>query len=302
MFIEKLMSHITDLAMVPKAQVERAVAPIISLFIAELLTRKWDRQIELICEEFPLRKPNGTFQSTNIDWLLYNAADNELIFLELKTVDTSFDPGQKKIYLDLIERIGEEGLSFLREDLGKIMDNSLEPEKYKQTLSCISNCIEKNPRYSDCRKAKLVYLAPAAMRDARKEYSEKEVEWLSFQDLPEKISGELGVEWSIIRTALLDLDKSSQNFRNRPREAGAIRNYGETCGFEKLKELCEANGDGIVVGFMGGAKAVRAATLAELKERNFKWDRVEGGKGVKDPRNWIPGETFLRLIEPSLED
>lgn len=301
-FIDKLMTHITRLAMVPKVQVERAVAPILGLFIAKLLSQKWGKQIEVICEEFPLRKAIDTCQSTNIDWLLYNSDDNQLIFLELKTVDTSFDPRQKEIYLELIKRIGETGLSFLEEDLKEIRRNSLEANKYTETLSCISKCIEKNPRYSDCRKGKLVYLAPAAMKEAQKEPPENEIEWLSFQDLPEKISGELAVEWSIIRRALLGFDNSTQHFRNRPQEVGGLRNYGETCGFEKLTELCEANGDSIVVGFVGGARAVRAATLAELKKRNFKWDRVERGTGVKDPRNWIPGETFLRLIEPLMEE
>lgn len=197
-FIGKLMAHINHLTMVPKVQVERAVAPILGLFIAQLLSEKWDRQadkqIEVICEEFTLRKPNGSCQSTNIDWLLYDTYRNELIFLELKTVDTSFDPGQKKIYLDLIRQIGENGLSFLEKDIEKIMNNSLEPEKYQNTLNCISNCIERNPRYSECRKAKLVYLAPEPMRNARKDPSERDVEWLIFHDLPKEISGELALE------------------------------------------------------------------------------------------------------------
>ena len=36
-FIEKLMARIMRLTMIPKVQVERAIAPILGLFIAELL-------------------------------------------------------------------------------------------------------------------------------------------------------------------------------------------------------------------------------------------------------------------------
>ena len=98
-FIEKLMAQITRLTMIPKVQVERAIAPILGLFIAELLSTKWSKQVVMICEEFPLRKAQvkgiRTYQSTNIDWLLYIASDDQLVFLELKTAYTSFDPLQK---------------------------------------------------------------------------------------------------------------------------------------------------------------------------------------------------------------
>src|ERR1035438_780794 len=95
------MAHIARLAMVPKVQVERAVGPIVGLFIAELLSTKWNKRVVTICEEFPLRKAPvnciHTYQSTNIDWLLYNLSDDQLVFLELKTADTSFDRPQEDI-------------------------------------------------------------------------------------------------------------------------------------------------------------------------------------------------------------
>ena len=105
-FIEQLMAHITRLTMIPKVQVERAIGPILGLFIAELLSTKWSKRVEMICEEFPLRKVNGilTYQSTNIDWLLYNRSDDQLVFLELKTAYTSFDPVQKDIYLEVVKK------------------------------------------------------------------------------------------------------------------------------------------------------------------------------------------------------
>ena len=43
---------------------------------------------------------------------------------------------------------------------------SLERKKYEEFLKCV-----QNQCYSNCRKAKLVYLAPAAMREPRQRLS-----------------------------------------------------------------------------------------------------------------------------------
>src|ERR1035438_8332060 len=249
-FIEKLMAHIMRLTMIPKVQVERAVGPILGLFIAELLTTKWGKQVEMICEEFPLRKaPDGIrkYQSTNIDWLLYNVSDDQLVFLELKTAYTSFDPEQEDTYRQRITKLEKCGSSFLVKDLEEIMGRSLERKKYEEVLKCF----QKDPRYSNCRKAKVVYLAPSAMRDARRKPTGSDVEWLSFTDLPDKITGELAVEWEIIHRKLVELD--SKRPRNGTQDGGERRNYKDTSGFEEVIGLCEEKGNTIVIGFEGGA-------------------------------------------------
>lgn len=307
-FLEELMTHIMDLTMIPKVQVERAIGPILGMFLAELLSTLWTKtlghpvQVEMICEEFPLRKAPGTCQSTNIDWLLYNVSDDELVFLELKTADTSFDPLQEDAYLDLIKRIGEsesESL-FLFTDLEEIMEHSLEPKKYGKVLECVRKCVEKNPRLSNCRKAKLVYLAPAAIHPTTPRPG---VKWMSFGDLPDRVSDNLAVEWGIIRRALVKLDSITRHSRNGAMEGGNRRNYGDTRRFEEMVRLCEESGNTILVGFEGGARKLRAATLDELKNRQaFKWDYTEGGTGFKDTRNWIPGQQFLRIIEGLTDD
>jgi hypothetical protein len=201
-FIEKLMADILRLRTIPKVQVERVIGPILGLFIAELLSTMWSKQVEMICEEFPLRKEPGKYQSTNIDWLLYNHDDDELVFLELKTACTSFDPVQQKTYRRVIDRINESGSSFLVKDVEDIRPRSLEKKKYEEVLKRFL----ENPRYAKCKKAKLVYLAPAAMRAAECKLTGGDVEWLSFTDLPSKITGELTVEWEIIYRKLVELD------------------------------------------------------------------------------------------------
>ena len=107
---ERLMKHAARLVAVPKVQVERAVGPILGLFIPEVFSEQhWGKHLILLGEEFPLRKPpvDGipSFQSTNIDWLLYNMGDGELVFVELKMAETSFDDSQARTYLRVIDRI-----------------------------------------------------------------------------------------------------------------------------------------------------------------------------------------------------
>ncbi len=135
--------------MIPKVQVERAIGPILGLFIAELLSTKWGKQVEMICEEFPLRKGILKYQSTNIDWLLYNKDDDQLVFLELKTAYTSFDPVQEDTYCQLIKKIDKSGSSFLVEDLEKIMCRSLERKKYEELLTRV----QKKPCYSSLQES-----------------------------------------------------------------------------------------------------------------------------------------------------
>ena len=302
LFIERLMENIMRLTMVPKVQVERAIAPILGLFIEDLLSIKWGKQVEMICEEFPLRKAPmkdiQIYQSTNIDWLLYNVSDDELVFLELKTAYTKFDPSQEDRYLQLIAEILKSGSLFLVRDIEKIKDVSLERKKYEEVLTRV----HKNPCYSVCKKAKLVYLAPSAMRDARPRRVNGGVEWLSFEDLPDKISGELALEWAVIHRNLVKLDSITPNSRNGTQAGGDRGNYRDTRRFEEMVRLCEESGNTIVVGFDGGARKLRTATLVELKKRHFKSDHAEGGRGFKDTRNWIPGQKFLEIVDGLLDD
>ena len=254
--------------------------------------------MEMICEEFPLRKDGTqTYQSTNIDWLLYNHDDDELVFLELKTACTSFDPVQQKTYRRVIDRINESGSSFLVKDVEDIMPRSLEKKKYEEVLKRFL----ENPRYAKCKKAKLVYLAPAAMRAAECKLTGGDVEWLSFEDLPAEITGEFAVEWEVIHRKLVELDSNLP--RNGTQDGGERRNYKGASGLEEVMGLCGENGNMIVVGFDGGAGKLRTSTVDELKKRQaFKWDLAEGGSGVKDTRNWIPGRKFLEIVEGLMDD
>ena len=81
------------------------------------------------------------------------------------------------------------------------------------------------------------------------------------------------------------------------RGGGAIRNYAETTDYEGVMARCREYGDGIVVGFLGGASGLGQASLEELRRRSYKWDRAEGGTGPKTAANWLPGGRFLAVCE-----
>lgn len=55
-FVEALMKGVLDGAMVPKLQVERALAPIMGFFIEVVLSEKLDSDILMLSPEFPLKK------------------------------------------------------------------------------------------------------------------------------------------------------------------------------------------------------------------------------------------------------
>ena len=98
-FVVALMDNILDGLMTSKFQVERAISPILGVFLEDVLTQIFNnedvenppKRIEMVCAEFPLRKKGKEKHSTNVDWLLYDRKIKQLIFFELKTSDTSFD-------------------------------------------------------------------------------------------------------------------------------------------------------------------------------------------------------------------
>lgn len=88
-FLSLLMERIVESHQIPKVQVERVVSPILSMFVADALTKKFANndslrgKYELVCMEFPLKKPENS-QSTNIDFLLVNTTTLSIVFLEIK--------------------------------------------------------------------------------------------------------------------------------------------------------------------------------------------------------------------------
>ena len=125
LFIKTLMDNLIEATMIPKVQVERVVGPILTVFLEDVLTEtlKSDTDlsglIKMICPEFPLKKAENK-QSTNIDWLMYNTQRKQLLFVELKTSDTSINSSQNEIYQSVTNDIQNKSGAFLISDLEKL--------------------------------------------------------------------------------------------------------------------------------------------------------------------------------------
>jgi len=80
------------------------------------------------------------------------------------------------------------------------------------------------------------------------------------------------------------------------------RNYCGILALGEMVEKCRQEGDGVLVGYFGGATKLRACTPEDLKNRGFKWDRADAPIPPKVPQNWMPGARFLELIMAKFPD
>lgn len=206
-FLKLLTSRILELHQTPKVQVERAVSPILSLFIADALTAKFEEhdslsgEYELVCMEFPLKKPDNA-QSTNIDFLLVNKSTSSIAFLELKTDSNSVDRNQLDAYLKLKEEVKEYGGGFLLRNLSVIAGQSARSDKYQFLLSLIEPFKKIVIGASDL---KIIYLVPKSVKPGLMAVPGID-SLLSFNDLPVAIEGELAAMWPSIRDCLVKLE------------------------------------------------------------------------------------------------
>lgn len=306
-FIEILMDTIMEATMIPKAQVERAVGPILSMFLAEVLTETLASDphlsgaLDMVCPEFPLKKAHNR-QSTNIDWLMLNKARGMLLFVELKTSDTSVNPEQNAIYHKRIHQVKEQGGGFLVQDVEALRDASNEFGKYQYILE--DRISPFRDHISACRAASLVYLVPESAR-ARVEGHADRI--LTFSELSGTIPGEFSQAWAVIHNRLSLLDQISRSSRNKrspsaqstPTGSSSLigNNFTGKLRLPEMMELCRTRGDAIVVGFSGGRVTLENTSLEFLEQRLYKWDEVRKGTGSKNPHNWIPGKTFSWVME-----
>lgn len=300
-FVETLMDHIMEAMMIPKAQIERVVGPILSMFLEDVLTETLRKdpalsgQLVMICPEFPLKKPDNR-QSTNIDWLMYNTERRQLLFVELKTSDTSINIEQNEIYRAKQKAVQSKGGSFLIEDLEQLKSASKEFGKYQYILE--KKVLPYKNEISACHDVRIIYLVPKSAEHKVQGHADRV---LTFGILSKSITGSFAEEWRIIQSRLCKLDDSSQRSRNRqsapPSETNLRVNFADRCDFRSIVELCKKRGDAVIVGFMGGENALANRDITSLKTRNYKWDNAVGGTGVKDLRNWIHGSKFSRIID-----
>ena len=69
--------------------------------------------------------------------------------------------------------------------------------------------------------------------------------------------------------------------------------------FATVVRIARQHGDTVLVGFEGGAGALRRAERAYLQSREWKYDWADHPRGKKDLSNWIAGVAFLALLAES---
>jgi hypothetical protein len=211
-FFNELMSHILDGLNIPKVQVERAINPIISLFIESIVEEyfqtnpKFSGKYKLVSPEFPLKKENN--QSTNIDYLLVNNIKNILVFFELKSDVGSIDFEQLQRYTYFKNKINNDSAIILKENLVKIKKASSKAYKYKYILTNFEKEIT-NP--NNLRNVIILYLVPDAKKASLLKNNTIDFV-LNYSDLPNLTNHRYSDYWTIIRSNLLKLDTYFNNY------------------------------------------------------------------------------------------
>jgi hypothetical protein len=211
-FIEAFLRHLECQASIPKVQIERAVGPIIGMFIPSVLSEYFHKTFKMVCAEFPLRNGQPTdekrpYLSSNIDWLLYNVDDDQLEFVELK-IAAVFEPKQAERYLEVIRGIREHGSSFLLKDHHGIRNASRKKAKYDKALLSREDDELFDRVFSDrLKRARLVYIAPTALEVRIGAALDSHATCLTFQQLPKQITHPFPKVWKVVRDMLVRLEQ-----------------------------------------------------------------------------------------------
>lgn len=306
-FFTALMSHLMQGSMIPKVQVERSLGPIIGFFLAETLSAAMSEEVVMLCPEFPIRKArlgdSENNQSTNIDWLMFSRDKQELLLVELKTTDTSYRHEQSDIYQALQDTIAKRNsAAFLIDELQAIASASQESGKYRHVMNLLAQALSVNEAelphvLGQCRRARIIYIAPKISKPSNWPENNDSLLWFSFCDLPESIEHNFAAHWPAVRGSLLTLDTLSRRMRNGEVPGGQPgKNYRDLLSFDELLERCRTSGSTIVVGLMNWRDELPAMTAAQLRAKTYKYDLATDGVGKKLDKNWIPGDQFLKGV------
>ncbi len=292
--------------MIPRVQVERAVGPILGLFLAEVLSETFrnDGQLSggftMVCPEFPLRKADNN-ESKSVDWLMVNKARRCLVLVELKTADSSGDALQSTTYRTVQAEVRNQGGGFLVDDVVRIRDASNEHGKYQFILD------EKiAPHVADiraCREAFILYIAPRTMAGKLQGYGDRIID---FSSLAATVPGPDAEHWRTLHGMLRNLDDVSRASRNRgasvstspaPSNPARVNNWAGTFRFDEMFQKCKAHGDAVVIGFTGGSTAFMNTPLDKLKSRShYKWDETTS-VSKKNNADWLHGGDVIEMLQ-----
>lgn len=202
LFLSEYFSQLKEYNSIPKLQIERAISPLLGIFIQELVSfllkdnANLSGEMEMILPEFPLKKENN--QSTNIDWLVLNKTKNILLFIELKTAGSSFNSSQLQIYTEIQKLIKRFTAKFLIDELETIRNHSVEKKKYDFILGKIN---KYRNIFSEIKDTEIVYIVPSSVKGKVKDNPV-----FSFQDFPEILDHKFVNEWKLLREFFTYID------------------------------------------------------------------------------------------------
>ncbi|HEY0181061.1 MAG TPA: hypothetical protein VGC30_15705 [Dokdonella sp.] len=293
-FWATLLQHLLEQGeYVPKYQLERAIGPILGLFVEDFLSAVLlGHDVVVLAAEFPLKnRAENVYRSTNVDWLAYDRIACELILLELKTDPASVRDEQLGIYREVAAE--EKPWRRLREQFCEIAQRSRSP-KYRSAAKKLE---ERARRCTgiECASAHIVYLAPESSRAL---LTGAGVRFFSFSDVRARLRSTAGLRSDAYRDALCEsLCRLDEVADESAPDRGRERNYRARAGLDEIVRRCE-DGEPIMVGFVGGADALRKLDASELESRTYKWDWRDPhvATGRKDARNWISADQFLGTV------
>lgn len=211
LFLSEYFSKLEEYNQIPKLQIERAISPLLSIFIKDLIKNflknndELSGNIEMILPEFPLKKIEGN-QSTNIDWLLINKEKGVLFFIELKTAASSFKAEQLDTYKLIQKYIQKFGANFLYEDIIQIRDNSSEQRKYNFILEQLEPFKDS---FRTITKSAVIYIVPTEIKSRV-----NDAPVLAFSDFPEKLGHKYTDEWRQLRKFFISIDENNLSASN----------------------------------------------------------------------------------------
>ncbi len=205
-FLEKLMEVIVEEGVqTPKAQVERYLSPILGLFLEEILKKSFRKEYQMIVPEFPIRDgmihENGTNQSTNIDYLMFNKTDSKFVFIELKTDSKSFKLSQFDIYQEL-QALCKNSHEIFGKQLFDALENIKKHSNAKTKYQYILDKLQAIPSLETINDMEIIYIVPAK---TKLKENKQAPHVLYFNDFPNELSF-FSKEWKIILEYLKKLD------------------------------------------------------------------------------------------------
>lgn len=196
-FLSRLIKEFEQLNKVPKFQIERAISPLLGIFIEEIINKEFNSNCSISIPEFPIKKTLGN-QSTNIDWLLIDKNESKIFLIELKTDTHSFDKDQLEIYLKIKNDLPD-SVNTLFSNIEKIKEFSNRPHKYTTLSEYIKDDLGLIKTFTNLE---IVYIIPSSIE----KHLPDNIKRITFQNLPYINHPVFNDEWLQLKNFLEEID------------------------------------------------------------------------------------------------